>query len=392
MNGSPGTAWRAFRTSQRLRVAHLPRNLGGNASILSRQLANTGITSISISFDGDPFGFEADMTVCRPGDSLFVKEIRRLAWMVRVLRSADVLHFNAGTTLAMPSDDSVRMPGRTAIPWRILRRIHARYSDWLQVVELRVAQVLGKTMFMTFQGDDLRQGGRSLELFEDSIAHHVGRDYYNQRSDAAKRRRLERYRSRGVRFYFLNPDLGWFLDGEGRFLPYSNVPHAPVPPPRHRDPRAPVRIVHAPSHRAAKGTDAITRAVDTLRSEGWNFHFDLVEHVPNKQALRMIGSADLLIDQLHAGWYGGVAVEAMSRGVAVMAYIRDEDLTFIPAEMASEIPVLRIDHLVVADAIRSYLGLSEDERRAISEASAAYVARWHDPARIAAQLADDYHL
>ena len=47
------------------------------------------------------------------------------------------------------------------------------------------------------------------------------------------------------------------------------------------------------------------------------------------------------MDQLFAGWYGGVAVEAMALGKPVLAYIRDEDLKFVPSKMASDLPIVR---------------------------------------------------
>ena len=51
--------------------------------------------------------------------------------------------------------------------------------------------------------------------------------------------------------------------------------------------------------------------------------------------------ADVLeVDQLLAGWYGGAAVEAMMMGVPVIAYMREEDLGWVPADMARELPVV----------------------------------------------------
>jgi hypothetical protein len=48
------------------------------------------------------------------------------------------------------------------------------------------------------------------------------------------------------------------------------------------------------------------------------FEFDLIRGVSHDEAMRRIGEADLFIDQVLAGWYGGAAVEAMMLAVPVV--------------------------------------------------------------------------
>jgi len=371
-------------------IVHLPRNIGGNSSMLSNAMRELGATSISVSFEQDPFGFRSDITICSPKDSLLRREFRRLVWIFRILRSADILHFNSGTTLAMPSDDTARMPGRETTFWRGLRILHARYTDLLQIVEIRAARLLDRKMYMTFQGDDLRQGDRSLAQFEISIAQHVEVDYYNSRSDKRKRQRLLRYRRNGIRFFVLNPDLNWFLDGAGTFIPYSNAEHGEVPIAGRAKTGDIIRIVHAPSHRVAKGTAIIEEVIALLRTNGLQFEFEIIEGVDNSEAKRRISSADLLIDQLFAGWYGGVAVEAMINGVAVMSYIREDDLVHVPAEMQKQLPILRTDADSLATRIEWYVGLTDSERCTISKNSAIFASRWHSPRYVASRVFDEY--
>lgn len=371
-------------------VVHLPRNLGGNTSMLSNAMRELGASSISISFEQDPFGFRSDITICAPDDSLLRKEFRRLIWIFRILRCADVLHFNSGTTLAMPSDGTVRMPGRHSALWRGLRTLHARYTDMLQVLELGTARLLGKKMYMTFQGDDLRQGDQSLTRFDISIAQHVDCDYYKPKSDERKRQLLSRYRHYGMQFFVLNPDLNWFLDGAGTFLPYSNAEHGDVPTTRRATTGGVIRIVHAPSHRAAKGTAKIEEVIARFRANGLQFEFEIIEGVDNSEAKQRISSADLLIDQLFAGWYGGVAVEAMIHGVAVMSYIREEDLVHVPTEMQEQLPILRTDPDSLGARIEWYVSLTDSERRTISENSEIFAKRWHSPRYVASRVLDEY--
>jgi hypothetical protein len=371
-------------------VVHLPRNLGGNAATLSNAMRSHGVSSISVSFDEDGFGFFPDLTICQPNDSRITKELRRIVWLCRILKHADILHFNSGTTLSMPSDETVRIPGQVSMLWRWLRIFHARYSETLQRVELFFAKRLGVTMFMTFQGDDLRQGDRSHSLFDISIAQRVPLNYYNPKSDANKRRLLLRLQQTGMKFFFLNPDLNWFLDGCGMFLPYSNVDIRKISRIRSPYSRDMISIVHAPSQRAAQGTETIRNAIDHLQNQGHTFEFKLVEHLNNKEARSIISSADLLIDQLFAGWYGGVAVEAMAHGVATMSYIRESDLAFVPTDLCEEMPIIRVDEATLVHKIEWYLGLSIEERLRLSAASTRYVARWHSPRSVAKTVIDVY--
>lgn len=89
---------------------------------------------------------------------------------------------------------------------------------------------------------------------------------------------------------------------------------------------APIRIVHAPNHRAFKGTDEIIRVVTQLKEEGVGVELLLVEKVPNQEALRIYQSADIIIDQCIIGFHGYFALEGMAMGKPVVCFIRKPDL------------------------------------------------------------------
>ena len=63
-------------------------------------------------------------------------------------------------------------------------------------------------------------------------------------------------------------------------------------------------------------------------------------HAPHAEAMKLYAQADLVIDQLLAGWYGGFAVETMAMGKPVVCYIRAEDLQFVPPAMVAELPLI----------------------------------------------------
>ena len=87
-------------------------------------------------------------------------------------------------------------------------------------------------------------------------------------------------------------------------------------------------IAHAPTNRSVKGTEDAVAAVGQLRDEGVNVELDLIEGVSRADAMERITRADVLVDQLHIGWYGGVAVEGMALGRPVVCFINESENPF----------------------------------------------------------------
>ena len=92
--------------------------------------------------------------------------------------------------------------------------------------------------------------------------------------------------------------------------------------------------------------DAIAR----LQAEGSALELLLVEKLSHAEARRVYERADLLVDQLLAGWYGGLAVELMALGKPVVCYIRESDLKFIPPQMQQDLPIINARPMRIAAA------------------------------------------
>ena len=380
--------------SPQVRIAHVPRNIGGNTTGLNDGLRRLGFESEMITFVHDAFGFSTGGTV----QPALIREMKRVLAIPRVLLSHDVIHYNAGTTIAMPALPLSFSELRRRPVHFLVVELHSRLLGLVQLLELAAARLLRRTLVMTFQGDDARQGDVSLRMFDDSIARHVDDSYYNARSDRAKRRRIVRFRRFGVKMLALNPDLLHVLPDGSRFVPYTNVDEARMDRGGSEiqdlgtvkvGARA-LRAVHAPSHRAAKGTKHVIEAVEALQREGHAIELILVENMMNEVAREIIEGADVLIDQVHAGWYGGVAVEAMAAGVPVVCFIREADLRFIPEGMQQDLPIIRTTSADLRGSLLEFLSMSDGEKHRLSTASRSYVRRWHNPGLIASQVADLY--
>ena len=149
-------------------------------------------------------------------------------------------------------------------------------------------------------------------------------------------------------------------------------------------------ILHAPSHRGVKGTNYILDVTSRLKREGVALELRLVEGVSYIEARHIYESADLLIDQLLCGWYGGLAVELMALGKPVICYIRQGDLKFIPEQMREDFPIINATPTTIYEVLKEWLTVRRHELPEVGRRSRAYVERWHDPLKIAAKLKSEY--
>jgi hypothetical protein len=104
----------------------------------------------------------------------------------------------------------------------------------------------------------------------------------------------------------------------------------------------------------------------------------------------MYARADLLVDQLLAGWYGGLAVELMALGKPTICYIREEDLKFIPEAMRAELPIINATPSTIYDILKEWLTVRRHMLPELGQRCRHYVETWHDPLKIAARLKSDY--
>jgi glycosyltransferase involved in cell wall biosynthesis len=150
----------------------------------------------------------------------------------------------------------------------------------------------------------------------------------------------------------------------------------PVPPPRHDRPV----FVHAPSSRARKGTEHFVRASEELGVE-----LEIVEGLHHDEARRRYERADVVLDQLNAGWYGMLAIEAMALGKPVVTFLHDEATRRTEEAFATRVPIVRAERENLVETLRP-LAESATERRRIGAESRIYVEQVHDLERVADRL------
>ena len=349
-----------------LRILHVPAVVGGHAVGLARAERELGLDSRVIAFEPPPFGYEPD-EVLFAGAGPVERERRRWAFLRRAVREADVVHFNFGSTILPRYWPSAHTRGA--------RRLYGLYARVVEGQDLAALRRAGKGIVVTYQGDD----ARTAHMLRARVSDDWVDDYYDPRDDARKRRMIARFARQAHAIFALNPDLLDALPPQAELLPYAHVDprRLRAQPQPANDP--PV-VVHLPTDRRVKGTDFLAAAVDRLRADGERVELRLIEGAPHGEALAAIAGADVVVDQLRTGWYGGVAVEAMSLGRPVVAHIHAPDLARLPAEQREQLPVVDATPETIGSVLRR---LVREDRTALARASRAYAERWHDPLRIA---------
>jgi len=320
-----------------MRVLHSPINVAGGPGAISAGLRALGVESTLLVFNERPFerGFDVNLrlrdTSRRSSVPLNLpKQLRALAW---ALRRFDVFHFHAGLTLAPP---------RLTLP--LLRRAEKGivFQSW---------------------GSDLR--GRSaseVSYLRDAGAVIVG-SYLTRR-----------------------------LAPRGPWPEYDVVPPAIVLDewqPSPVDPGDVLRVAHAPSKRAVKGTEAVLAAVESLRAKGAPIELDLIEGVPNREARLRYAAADVVIDQLRIGWYGMFAIESMALAKPVVVHLDAEAAAETESAFGLELPLVRANEgdleAVLGGLVERRAELPELGRR-----SRDYVERVHAHTAVAGRVLEIY--
>jgi len=336
---------RAASSRRPARILHAPWNIAGNPYGLSRAERELGFKSDVMTFGSHVFGYEEDINL--GVDTFDTWEVRRkkLRFLLWALPRYDVFHFNFSQTIMMSYGE---------------RRVYS---------ELPFLRAIGKTILATFQGDDARPPADNPWGPKDPV-------YLEREARYQHRRRglLLRY---AHRCFYINPDLRRYLPG-AEFRPYANVDPRRITPAPFQE-RDEVVVAHAPSHRGIKGTEFVLAAVEALRAEGLPLRLDLIEGVSNQEALERVAAADLSVDQLNLGWYGGYAVECMALGRPVVCHMRED---YNP--WGDQLPIVRADRATLRDALRD-LVQHRDRIRELGRKSRAFVEWAHDPRRVARQ-------
>jgi hypothetical protein len=363
-----------------LRILHCPDNVGAHPSTLARAERSIGLDSLAVSLSPSPFGYPTDRHYASETDAIWRRELSRVPMLRDALRWADVVHFNFGSTIA-PSDTASPSALANGLARKAAQIAYRRTRQMISGRDMGLLALAKKGMIVTFQGDDVRPSASRRAVVP------VDRD-----RDLRKAKLVRQFDRRASSLFALNPDLLEWLPSRAEFLPYANVDVSSFPfqPPFASSANDSLHIVHAPTDRHTKGTDAVVATVERLRSLGHSITLDLIEKAPHVEAMERLLVADIVIDQLRIGWYGGFAVEAMAMGKPVLAYLDQSDLRSAPVPYARAIPIVNVNDSTLFAALDSLITKGRANLFSLGVASRSFAESWHDPLKVAETLRPHY--
>lgn len=349
MEPTPGTegAWQP-------RILHGLSGAAGQPSTVSRAMRRLGYDARCVS-TGSKFEYPADLHLDLTRDPLRAAS----DFLVKAADEFDVFHFY----------------------FRPFYYLDSRRFIFPTAMDLLALRAAGKIVVFHYRGSEVRDAPTFKALSPYNYVEENPNNIFTK-FPAATIRSMRDFVD-GVSHRVLVPDVelqSYAPEGDivPRAIDLQDWPHVGVP-------EGPPLVVHAPSRRGVKGTDHVLRTVETLKAEGLDFEFRLVEGMSHHQAKAALRSAAIVVDQLRIGWHGALAVEAMALGKPVVAYIR-EDLRH---HLGPEPPIAFATPDDVTDVLRSLIGAPEG-RRELGQRARAYVERTHDSEVVARQLVEIY--
>ena len=123
--------------------------------------------------------------------------------------------------------------------------------------------------------------------------------------------------------------------------------------------------------------------------EALDADLELVEGLHHDEAFERYRAADIVVDQLNAGWYGIFAIEAMALGKPVVTFLHDEAVRRTEEALGTRVPLVSATAETLREALRPFVA-DAGRRRELGAASRAYVERVHDLETVTDRLLDLY--
>ncbi|MFF0266509.1 hypothetical protein [Kribbella sp. NPDC004536] len=239
----------------------------------------------------------------------------------------------------------------------------------------------GIDVALLFHGSDIRLPSRHAK--RERWSPFTPGDELTDRLEPQARRHAELVESLGLPVFVSTVDL---LDDvpTAHWLPVAIDPEPWQQAARPLFERDKPVVAHVPSNAKLKGTQEIDEVLSGLQERGL-IEYRRITGVPNHEMPAVVGSADIVVDQLHIGLYGVAAVEALAAGRIVVSYVGESVRRRVRSLAGREVPIVEADPDTLGDVVS---GLLADREAAAAHASAGptFVAELHDGRRSAEVL------
>jgi glycosyltransferase involved in cell wall biosynthesis len=269
-----------------MKILHAPLNLANDGFALVQGLRGLGQDAHLATIESSVLTEKGDIDLSFGTDSSLLRQYKKWQFCQHELLTYDVIHYHFGRSIL-------------------------DYGQGLfSLLDFKSAARRNVPLFMTFHGCDVRNlqpGGCPDICFERVCEKHDNH------------KRIEFIKAHVDKCYVTTPDL---LPA----IPEAKLASQCVWGIEEAQPQPPsvtgsLKVAHAPTSRARKGTSLIVQACEQLISEGLDIELTVIEHCPHVQALELMRQADIVVDQLVLQWYGVVSVEAASFGKVIVTQI-----------------------------------------------------------------------
>lgn len=254
-------------------------------------------------------------------------------------------------------------------------------------VNLLILKFLGKKIIHTYRGSEIRLNFDFLPKSLFSKKHfQEWPEYYRNKviqrnilrtiSNLSRRIKMRFFQLIADKIIIIGPFLSSSVNNYDSVIPYSREIGKP---PKFKNKKKLV-IVHCPTSSEIKGTEYIAKAFRVLAKQYPEHEFIITDKMPHSELQKILDSADIIIDQLLVGWYGGLAVEAMGKGKIVLAYIHRPYLNLVP--YGSEIPVVNTSPWTIKNDLKAILDAPK-VREDLARRGYKFVKKYHNSEKIA---------
>jgi hypothetical protein len=233
-------------------------------------------------------------------------------------------------------------------------------------------------------GTDARLPSRHMAT--NPMSYYADPSVYAPRAETLAARNIALVEDSGRPSFVSTPDLLLDLPGAA-WCPVVVDPDRWAAERAPRDAGTPLRVAHAPSVAAAKGTALIMPTLELLESEGV-IQLELIRGVASSEMPSAFAAADVVLDQFRAGSYGVAACEAMAAGCVVVGSLSEQVRCEVRARTGMDVPILEATPATLEDVLRELAADTDLEARRASMLE--FVNAVHDGRRSARVLLEGW--
>lgn len=259
-------------------------------------------------------------------------------------------------------------------------------------LNLLILKILGKKIILTFRGSDVRT---DLDFLPQSLyskkknwpAYYQKMKKLNRSWAAFKRRlRMKIFISFADQVALTGPFLASSVTRYDKIIPYARdlSKLLKIKSLFNRDK---IVIFHSPTVMDVKGSEYILASLNNLKKKYQKIEFRMPLNLKNEDLIQQMAKADIVIDQLLVGWYGGQAVEAMALGKPVISYIHQPYFNLV--DFAAEIPVVNSNVWTLEKDLEMLIN-NRAWREELGKKGIEFVKKYHRPEKIAGEYLDLY--